>query len=146
MWKSLLKAARYAKKAHAGQKRAHGAPYFEHPCAVTRELWEAGRREPALLMAAYLHDTVEDCGETPANLAAKFGNETAHLVAAVSHGAEESDAAYYARIKKAGEMAMALKLADRAANGKDLGKLPAGHYLRAAYPGKFAEMLTAFAA
>ncbi len=145
MWKALLKAARHAKKAHAGQTRAHGAPYFEHPALVARLLWEKGHREPEMLMAAYLHDTVEDCGEKPAFLAAKFGCETARLVAAVSQGEKESDGAYYARMRAAGKAVMTLKLADREANGMDLRHLPAGHKLRKNHPRKLAEMKKAFA-
>lgn len=146
MWKALLKAARYARKAHAGQKRAHGTPYFEHPCAVARGLWESGRREPALLMAAYLHDTIEDCGETAAALTREFGPETARLVTAVTKAPTEGYESYYGRIKAAGELAMALKLTDRRENGKDLRHLPEGHPLRTQYPGKLAAMLAAFGA
>jgi (p)ppGpp synthase/HD superfamily hydrolase len=108
---------------HAGQKRAHGAPYFEHPKAVARILWDRGYRGDVIL-AAYLHDTIEDCGVTAAMLLANFGPGVAGLVCAVTHPKGEPLGDYYRRVKRHGPDAMALKLADRDHNNSELHLLP----------------------
>jgi (p)ppGpp synthase/HD superfamily hydrolase len=127
MMRELLKAARFAKKAHAGQKRAGGTPYFEHPAAVARLLWEKGYRDPDLLRAAYLHDVLEDtdcCGLPHHDLAAMFGWDTMCLVSAVTKRKGEGYEEYYRRVKAAGPLAVALKRADREHNNSDLANAP----------------------
>jgi (p)ppGpp synthase/HD superfamily hydrolase len=145
MWKLLLKSARFARKAHEGQLRAHGAPYFSHPAAVARLLWEKGEREPALLAAAYLHDTMEDCGASEAELAALAGPAAAALVAACSKRPGEPKRAYYERVKAHGAAAMALKMADREHNNSELHLAPPEKaYLRGKAAAKTALMLEVF--
>ena len=120
---SLLKAAKFARLAHAGHKRAHGAPYFGHPRAVAKSLWKAGYRG-ATISAAYLHDTVEDCGVTFETLETLFGAEVTRLVRAVTKAKAETHEEAYRRIKAAGPEAIALKRADRAHNNSELHLAP----------------------
>jgi (p)ppGpp synthase/HD superfamily hydrolase len=124
MWKEMLRAARFARWAHAGQKRAHGGPYYRHPMAVARSLWKGGHREPALLAAAYLHDVLEDTPVGPAALEAAFGPEVLRLVSVVTKAKGEELEAYYRRVKAAGAAAMALKVADRGHNNSELKFAP----------------------
>jgi GTP pyrophosphokinase len=57
----FFEALDFAEKAHAGQKRKSGEPYILHPCQVARILTEEMEvRNPEILAAALLHDTVED--------------------------------------------------------------------------------------
>ncbi len=120
MWKKLLKAARFAKKAHAGQTRAHGTPYFSHPAAVARMLWNWGERDSEMLQAAYLHDTLEDTDTKLLTLVQEFGVRTSWLVAVLTKQKGESKRAYFERIRDAGPAAQALKFADRTHNNSEL--------------------------
>jgi (p)ppGpp synthase/HD superfamily hydrolase len=83
----ILAAARFAAEKHAQQKRkgAMGEPYFNHLVEVA-ELVALGNDEldVELVMAAFLHDTVEDTGVTLAELEERFGSDVAGLVAEVT--------------------------------------------------------------
>ena len=66
-----------AEKHHGTQMRKSGDPYITHPLAVTTILADIGMTEPTLV-AALLHDTVEDTPYTLDQLRADFGDEVAH--------------------------------------------------------------------
>src|SRR3954462_6812983 len=68
---------------HEGQKRKSGDPYITHPLAVATILAELGM-DTTTLVAALLHDTVEDTGYSLERLRADFGEEVAHLVDGVT--------------------------------------------------------------
>lgn len=140
----ILAAARLARKAHAGQKRKHGTPYFGHPAAVARALWNAGHRNPALIAAAYTHDVLEDAPAYAGALEKVLSPEALSLVRAVTKEKGESLEAYFARVRMAGPLAMALKEADRAHNNSELKYLPEGHPVRAKAATKTAAMKRAF--
>jgi GTP pyrophosphokinase len=72
-----------ARAAHAGQYRKSGEPYITHPLAVARILAE-WHLDPQALMAALLHDVVEDTPTTKAEIARRFGKPVAELVDGVS--------------------------------------------------------------
>ncbi|WP_283095277.1 RelA/SpoT family protein [Nocardioides alcanivorans] len=72
-----------AERLHATQMRKSGDPYITHPLAVTTILAEIGMTEPTLV-AALLHDTVEDTDYTLAQLTTEFGEEVAQLVDGVT--------------------------------------------------------------
>lgn len=72
-----------AAEAHAHQKRASGEPYITHPLAVAQYLVDLGFDAPSIA-AALLHDVIEDCGVTHAQLAAQFGEDVAFLVDGVT--------------------------------------------------------------
>lgn len=83
----MLKAAAFAAQRHRAQKRkgAAQAPYFNHLIEVADLLWRVGGvREMVTLIAALLHDVVEDTGVSPAELEAAFGAEVCALVLEVS--------------------------------------------------------------
>ena len=131
MWKSLLKAARYARKAHAGQTRLDGkTPYITHPMRVARRLWNAGHRDTSLLMAAYLHDTLEDTGVAFSDLLENFGGSVTYVVDGVTRKKGSTRTQYYRRVKTFGYAVMELKLADMDDNLNDLVNLPVGHPTR----------------
>ncbi|HHW4680127.1 MAG TPA: RelA/SpoT family protein [Xylella taiwanensis] len=69
--------------AHAGQTRKSGEPYITHPVAVACVLAELGMDAEALI-AAILHDTIEDTSVTREVLAAEFGETVADLVDGVT--------------------------------------------------------------
>ena len=72
-----------AQKAHEGQKRRSGKAYITHPIAVAMILCEM-RMDRESIMAALLHDVIEDTTVDKLTLAARFGQEVAELVDGVS--------------------------------------------------------------
>jgi GTP pyrophosphokinase len=72
-----------ANERHSGQLRKSGEPYITHPVAVAQILAELGLDEQTII-AALLHDTVEDTGYTLDELRASFGDEVASLVDGVT--------------------------------------------------------------
>src|SRR5690606_30921609 len=68
----VREAYRFADNAHLGQFRASGAPYISHPIAVT-EICAGWKLDADALMAALLHDVIEDQGVAKQTLAEKFG-------------------------------------------------------------------------
>ena len=72
-----------AEKAHAGQLRKSGEPYITHPVAVAQILTELGMDLPTV-MAALLHDTVEDTSYSIEQIKAEFGDEVTSLVDGVT--------------------------------------------------------------
>ena len=82
--KDLVEKAYYfAEKAHEGQKRASGEPYFTHCVAVAMILSEL-KVQSAAIAAGLLHDTVEDTNVTLEDIRANFGDEIAKLVDGVT--------------------------------------------------------------
>jgi guanosine-3',5'-bis(diphosphate) 3'-pyrophosphohydrolase len=79
----LQQAYDVAEERHAGQQRKSGDPYITHPLAVATILAELGM-DTTTLVAALLHDTVEDTGYPLERLAEDFGDEVAHLVDGVT--------------------------------------------------------------
>ncbi|MBL0141990.1 MAG: bifunctional (p)ppGpp synthetase/guanosine-3',5'-bis(diphosphate) 3'-pyrophosphohydrolase [Betaproteobacteria bacterium] len=72
-----------ARAAHAGQYRKSGEPYVTHPLAVAKILAE-WHLDPQALMAALLHDVVEDTPTTKTEIAKQYGKAVAELVDGVS--------------------------------------------------------------
>ena len=129
---TLQNAWRFAAERHRNQEYpGTGLPYLLHLGAVYLELYPAlaaaPERDAGLALAcAILHDTVEDTGATPAELAALFGDAVARGVAALSknpalHGAEGMRDSL-SRIREQPPEVWMVKLADRCAN---LGQPPA---------------------
>ena len=76
-------AYRYSEQAHKGQIRQSGEPYISHPVAVACILANLHLDIPTLL-AALLHDVVEDTGVASAELSERFGAQVAELVEGVT--------------------------------------------------------------
>jgi len=75
----LNRAYVYAMQAHGGQTRASGDPYFSHPLEVAAILTEF-KLDDATIVAALLHDTIEDTATTRAEVDQLFGPEIGALV------------------------------------------------------------------
>ncbi len=122
----------FAADAHAGTFRKSGEPYIFHPLAVARQLAE-GHLDPETLMAAVLHDVIEDTAHDKAAIAERFGVEVAELVDGVS---KLTQIKFSTRLEAQAEnfrkmfLAMArdirvimIKLADRLHNMRTLGAM-----------------------
>ncbi|HYP51847.1 MAG TPA: HD domain-containing protein [Pyrinomonadaceae bacterium] len=82
-----MEAASFAAKRHRKQKRkgADGEPYINHPLEVANLLANVGKVEDTdVLIAALLHDTVEDTETTEEEIARKFGENVAKMVMEVT--------------------------------------------------------------
>ncbi|MBX3600495.1 MAG: bifunctional (p)ppGpp synthetase/guanosine-3',5'-bis(diphosphate) 3'-pyrophosphohydrolase [Rubrivivax sp.] len=77
--KQVREAYKFADEAHLGQYRASGQPYITHPIAVAG-LVADWKLDAQAVMAALMHDTIEDQGVTKTELIEKFGAPTAELV------------------------------------------------------------------
>jgi GTP diphosphokinase / guanosine-3',5'-bis(diphosphate) 3'-diphosphatase len=77
--KLVREAYKFADEAHLGQFRASGQPYITHPIAVAG-LCADWKLDAQAIMAALMHDTIEDQGVTKTELIEKFGAPTADLV------------------------------------------------------------------
>jgi GTP pyrophosphokinase len=119
-----------AREAHAGQMRASGEPYIDHPVAVAEILLNL-HLDAASIAAALLHDVVEDTLITKDQIEALFGGEIAHLVDGVTklskleaQSKEDAQAGTYRKmfIAMADDPRVVLvKLADRLHNLRTIG-------------------------
>jgi len=122
----------YAEQAHDGQRRRSGEPYVTHPLAVSNILANM-HMDHQSLMAAMLHDVIEDTGVSKAALAEQFGEPVAELVDGVSKLTQitfEDKAVAQAENFQKMVLAMSqdirviiVKLADRLHNMRTLGAL-----------------------
>ena len=81
--RKIVAAARWSNARHSGQFRASGDPFIIHPLEVASILLDT-RLDTATLVAALLHDVVEDTGSTVEEITATFGEEVAELVQGVT--------------------------------------------------------------
>lgn len=81
--REVIRAYECAQAAHAPQQRQSGEPYIIHPLGVAEILAELGMDTPTIV-AALLHDTVEDTSVTLADIERDFGQKTAELVDGVT--------------------------------------------------------------
>ncbi len=126
----VLAACDYADLAHDGITRKSGEPYILHPIAVSCILAHM-RMDPETLMAALLHDVIEDTDFSKEDITEKFGRVVAELVDGVTKLSHSSDkeynkAASFRKILQAtlqDPRVIIIKLADRYHNMTTLGAL-----------------------
>lgn len=80
----IVAAYMLAKEAHQGQMRKSGEPYIIHPIAVARIVAEEFELGANPIMAAFLHDVVEDTPYTLDDIKERFGEDVAFLVGVVT--------------------------------------------------------------
>ena len=129
----LADAYRFSEAAHKGQTRQSGDPYISHPLAVA-EILAGWHLDGQALMAALLHDVMEDTSVTKAEISETFGKPVAELVDGLSkldkiefQSAEDAQAENFRKML----LAMArdvrvilIKLADRLHNMRTLDAVP----------------------
>jgi len=130
---NVRQAYRFADEAHLGQLRNSGEPYITHPIAVAAQCAE-WKLDAQALMAALLHDAMEDCGISKPELIEAFGSPVAELVDGLTkleklhfNTREENQAESFRKML----LAMArdvrvilIKLADRTHNMRTLSASP----------------------
>lgn len=114
----ITQAKKFAEQAHAKQKYGE-FPYLKHLNDVVSVLIRFGVTEGTLLIAAYLHDTVEDTPVKIEEIKDLFGEKVSNIVAAVTNepgiNRKERNLKTYPKVRSNNE-ATILKLADRIAN------------------------------
>jgi len=136
---NVRSAYKFADEAHLGQLRNSGEPYITHPIAVAQQCAE-WKLDAQALMAALLHDAIEDCGVTKPELIERFGAPVAELVDGLTklekleiNTREENQAESFRKML----LAMArdvrvilIKLADRTHNMRTLSNAPREKWAR----------------
>jgi hypothetical protein len=132
-WKEIEPAYRFAQEAHKTQKRDDGTPYYHHCARTARNLMDNfGVKDPDVIKAALLHDTLEDCKIKPEEIKARFGPKVAALVQAMTKPECQPGESYdhrnerYLRdqILNGPPGAVEIKLSDRMDNIDDLHLVP----------------------
>jgi len=129
----VKKAFQFSDASHLGQYRHSGEPYITHPVAVA-ELCATWRLDAPSIMAALLHDVIEDTVCTKADLVEKFGNKVAELVEGLtkldklefqSHAEAQAESFRKMFMAMARDVRVILvKLADRTHNMRTLDAVP----------------------
>ncbi|NOX49403.1 MAG: RelA/SpoT family protein, partial [Gammaproteobacteria bacterium] len=127
--KQVVRAHEYAAAAHEGQTRRTGHPYITHPTAVAHILAEM-RMDHQTLMAALLHDVIEDSDVNKTTLGERFGKPVAEIVDGVSKLGNIFASRAEAQAENFQKMALAMakdirvimvKMADRLHNMRTIG-------------------------
>jgi GTP pyrophosphokinase len=126
-------AAEFGAAAHLGQKRLSGEPYIAHPVAAAEILAEL-HLDADTLIAAILHDVIEDTPTPKAEIAARFGNDVAEIVDGVTKldqiqfkSRQEAQAESFRKMMLAmvrDLRVILVKLADRTHNLRTMGAVP----------------------
>lgn len=128
----IERAYQLAERAHEGQMRSSGDPYITHPVAAAHILADL-HLDHQTIMAALMHDVIEDCDVTKQDLTAEFGETVADLVEGVSkltqidfQSKEQAQAENFRKMMMAMTQdirVILIKLADRLHNMQTLGAL-----------------------
>jgi len=132
---AILRAAHFAAEKHAGQRRKGkaGEPYINHLLEVA-QLVSAALHEPDanLVIAALLHDTIEDAGVTKQELAERFSADVASLVMEVTDDKSlpkpERKRLQVVNAPKKSVRAQFIKLADKISNMRSILSSPPVHW------------------
>ncbi len=129
----VYRAYLFGAEAHEGQHRRSGEPYIHHPLEVAHLLAKM-HMDSKSIMAAILHDVIEDTATAKEQLAAEFGEDVAELVDGVSKisqikfsSKEDEQAENFRKMLLAMSRdirVILIKLADRTHNMRTLGALP----------------------
>jgi guanosine-3',5'-bis(diphosphate) 3'-pyrophosphohydrolase len=127
----LLEALRFSADKHRNQRRKDQAqsPYINHPIDVAHLLWNAGGvRDADVLVAAVLHDTIEDTQTTRTELAERFGDAVLGLVLEVTDDKSlpkaERKRLQVETASHKSRSAKLIKLADKICNVRDVVASP----------------------
>jgi guanosine-3',5'-bis(diphosphate) 3'-pyrophosphohydrolase len=127
----ILDAASFAAKNHTGQKRkgSDGEPYINHPIEVANLLANIGKIDDGdMIVAALLHDTVEDCGVRFEEIEERFGTVVANYVRELTDDKSlpkaERKRLQIQHAPQLSHEAKQIKLADKISNIRDVTENP----------------------
>jgi len=136
----ILEAASFAAQCHKDQKRKiTGEPYINHPLRVASHV-SMYTTSPSIIVAALLHDVVEDCGITVEKLEDKYGQFIGHLVDQLTNkytkikypdwNRQKRHEAEHVRLADCRSEARLIKLCDRIDNCRDILSHPEWDFYR----------------
>lgn len=126
----ILGAIRFAAEKHRDQRRKgkEASPYINHPIAVAEILTQHGVQDTVTLLAAILHDTIEDTETTPEEIEERFGSDVRRVVEEVTDDKSASREARKAhQVEHAPRLsprAKLVKIADKLTNVRDVVEAP----------------------
>lgn len=136
--KNIILAAHFAADKHRGQRRndREATPYINHPLAVAYVLANEVRShsliQESVVIAALLHDTIEDTNTTPLEISECFGNEVMKIVLEVTDDMalpkavrKQHQIDHAAQLSKEAKL---VKLADKICNLRDMVKSPPANW------------------
>ena len=130
--KRIADAYSLAREAHMSQRRKSGEPYIMHPVAVAKIVAEELRLGANPIIAAFLHDVVEDTPYTIEDIRLRFGDDVAFLVDVVTKKKKSSASTSSSQIDNYKQMlnslhydirALLIKLSDRLHNMRTLNSM-----------------------
>jgi guanosine-3',5'-bis(diphosphate) 3'-pyrophosphohydrolase len=131
----ILRAVAFAAHKHRDQRRKDkdASPYINHPIQLATVLWEEGGvRDPEVIAAALLHDTLEDTETTWQELRGVFGEDIADVVLEVTDTKWIKKTLrkrlQVARARHSSENAKLVKLADKICNLRDIAAHPPANW------------------
>ena len=131
----VIRAIAFAAQKHRMQRRkdADASPYINHPIALMHVLCiDGGIRDPVILAAAVLHDTIEDTETTADELRALFGGEIARLVLELTDDKTlpktERKRLQIEHAHRASQEGSLVKLADKICNLRDVATNPPANW------------------
>lgn len=122
-------AAMYAQKSHQGQSRLDGEEFIMHPLRVAKKLLRLrdSRVDDVTIIAALLHDVVEDTNKTLQTIQMQFGRDVSGIVDALTkkpgQNQEETDETYFQQIRQAAKKDSRvglIKVCDQIDNSQDM--------------------------
>lgn len=127
----LITAIHFSADRHRDQRRKDDlrSPYINHPIEVAELLWRVGGiRDKAVILAAILHDTIEDTDTTPDEIRSLFGQEVLDIVLECTDDKSlpkaERKRLQIETASHKSEKARLVKIADKACNLHDLNQSP----------------------
>jgi len=134
---TILEAARFAEHAHRGQFRKWGhsnVPYITHPARVSGMVCVLPNSTVEMVVAAWVHDVLEDTSHTVEDLIIRLGSKVAGLVVELTNTSKETGAPRdvrkrldHERLSKVSEEAKLIKLCDRIDNMQETYEANAPH-------------------
>lgn len=128
---AIFEAAVFAARKHQGQVRKddHASPYITHPLTVAREIYATGKvYDQQILVAAILHDTIEDTKTTQEELRQLFGEDVLSIVLEVTDDKSiQKERRKQLQVIHAPQLSYAariIKFADKLANCRDILLMP----------------------
>jgi (p)ppGpp synthase/HD superfamily hydrolase len=115
----FAKALRFMYRQHGDQTDRSGQPFIGHPLRVATYAASNPDVPEEGVIAALLHDVVEDTGATAGDVRAEFGTNVAHFVDALTRRDDETYKDYVRRVAQSGPVPIMLKLADIRDNTDD---------------------------
>lgn len=125
----VIRAEDFAKKAHEGQTRWDGSPYWKHPEQVVKILESWKITNPDIIIASWLHDVLEDTKVTPDQISWEYGLNVRNIVQELTFPPNIEDYQYFERCESMSYEAAIIKIADILANITDISGKKGKHFV-----------------